>query len=124
MKTTLIYAGIAGYGFESLGKGMEAGWINHGLAQLAACAKAASRASSKPSATVMVPCAGATGTQLEAWSPGRFRVAERGPSSSRGIASSNVASGTSGRRTSPTNPDSTALGTATRPAGKRPARST
>ncbi|MBM4467325.1 MAG: radical SAM protein [Chloroflexi bacterium] len=40
MKTTLIYAGIAGYGFESLGKGMEAGWINHGLAQLAACAKA------------------------------------------------------------------------------------
>jgi len=40
MKTTLIYAGIAGYGFKSLGKGMEAGWINHGLAQLAACAKA------------------------------------------------------------------------------------
>ena len=40
MKTTLVYAGIAGYGFESLGKGMEAGWINHGLAQLAACAKA------------------------------------------------------------------------------------
>jgi len=40
VKTTLIYAGIAGYGFESLGKGMEAGWINHGLAQLAACAKA------------------------------------------------------------------------------------
>jgi len=41
MKTTLIYAGIAGYGFNSLGKGMEAGWINHGLAQLSACAKAA-----------------------------------------------------------------------------------
>jgi anaerobic magnesium-protoporphyrin IX monomethyl ester cyclase len=40
VKTTLIYAGIAGYGFESLGKGMEAGWINHGLAQLSACAKA------------------------------------------------------------------------------------
>ena len=40
MKTTLIYAGIAGYGFKSLGKGMEAGWINHGLAQLSACAKA------------------------------------------------------------------------------------
>jgi anaerobic magnesium-protoporphyrin IX monomethyl ester cyclase len=40
MKTTLIYAGIAGYGFESLGRGMEAGWINHGLAQLSACAKA------------------------------------------------------------------------------------
>ena len=41
MKTTLIYAGIAGYGFNSLGKGMEAGWINHGLAQLSACANAA-----------------------------------------------------------------------------------
>ena len=41
MKTTLIYAGIAGYGFNSLGKGMEAGWINHGLAQLSACAKSA-----------------------------------------------------------------------------------
>jgi len=40
MKTTLIYAGIAGYGFKSLGRGMEAGWINHGLAQLSACAKA------------------------------------------------------------------------------------
>ena len=40
MKTTLIYAGIAGYGFESLGKGMEAGWINHGLTHLSACAKA------------------------------------------------------------------------------------
>jgi len=40
MKTTLIYPGIAGYGFNSLGQGMEAGWINHGLAQLSACAKA------------------------------------------------------------------------------------
>jgi len=40
MKTTLIYPGIAGYGFNSLGRGMEAGWINHGLAQLSACAKA------------------------------------------------------------------------------------
>jgi len=40
MKTTLIYPGIAGYSFNSLGQGMEAGWINHGLAQLSACAKA------------------------------------------------------------------------------------
>ena len=32
MKTTLLYPGIAGYGFDSLGKGMEAGWISHGLA--------------------------------------------------------------------------------------------
>ncbi len=40
MKTTLIYAGIAGYGFKSLGKGMEAGWISHGLAHLSSAAKA------------------------------------------------------------------------------------
>jgi len=40
MKTTLIYAGIAGYGFNSLGKGMEAGWISHGLAHLSSAAKA------------------------------------------------------------------------------------
>ena len=40
MKTTLIYPGIAGYGFESVGKGMEAGWISHGLAHLSAAAKA------------------------------------------------------------------------------------
>lgn len=40
MKTTLIYSGIAGYGFGSLGRGMEAGWIHHGLAQLSACIKA------------------------------------------------------------------------------------
>ena len=39
LKTTLIYPGIAGYGFNSLGQGMEAGWIGHGLAQLSACAK-------------------------------------------------------------------------------------
>jgi anaerobic magnesium-protoporphyrin IX monomethyl ester cyclase len=39
LKTTLIYPGIAGYGFDSLGQGMEAGWISHGLAQLSACAK-------------------------------------------------------------------------------------
>ena len=40
MKTTLIYPGIAGYGFNSIGKGMEAGWISHGLAHLSAAAKA------------------------------------------------------------------------------------
>lgn len=40
LKTTLIYAGIAGQGFESLKRGMEAGWISHGLARLSAAAKA------------------------------------------------------------------------------------
>ena len=40
MKTTLLYPGIAGYGFDSLGKGMEAGWVSHGLAHLSAAAKA------------------------------------------------------------------------------------
>lgn len=40
MKTTLIYPGIAGYGFHSLGKGMEAGWVSHGLAHLSSAAKA------------------------------------------------------------------------------------
>jgi radical SAM superfamily enzyme YgiQ (UPF0313 family) len=40
MKTTLIYPGIAGYGFSSLGKGMEAGWVSHGLAHLSSAAKA------------------------------------------------------------------------------------
>jgi len=39
MKTTLVYPGIAGYGFKSVGKGMEAGWISHGLAHLSASAK-------------------------------------------------------------------------------------
>ena len=40
MRTSLIYPGIAGYGFESLGKGMEAGWVSHGLAHLSSAAKA------------------------------------------------------------------------------------
>jgi radical SAM superfamily enzyme YgiQ (UPF0313 family) len=40
LKTTLVYAGIAGQGFESLKQGMEAGWISHGLARLGAVAKA------------------------------------------------------------------------------------
>jgi radical SAM superfamily enzyme YgiQ (UPF0313 family) len=40
MRTTLVYPGIAGYGFDSLGKGMEAGWVSHGLAHLSSAAKA------------------------------------------------------------------------------------
>ena len=40
IKTSLIYPGIAGYGFQSLGQGMEAGWVSHGLAHLASAAKA------------------------------------------------------------------------------------
>jgi len=39
MKTTLVYPGIAGYGFSSLGRGMEAGWVSHGLAHLSSAAK-------------------------------------------------------------------------------------
>jgi radical SAM superfamily enzyme YgiQ (UPF0313 family) len=39
MRTTLIYPGIAGYGFKSLGQGMEAGWVSHGLAHLSSVAK-------------------------------------------------------------------------------------
>jgi len=40
VKIILIYPGIAGHGFNSLGQGMGAGWINHGLSQLSACIKA------------------------------------------------------------------------------------
>jgi radical SAM superfamily enzyme YgiQ (UPF0313 family) len=40
LKTTLVYPGIAGQGFKSLKRGMEAGWISHGLARLSAAAKA------------------------------------------------------------------------------------
>ena len=39
VKTTLVYPGITGKGFESLGQGMDSGWISHGLAILASCAK-------------------------------------------------------------------------------------
>ena len=42
MKTTLIYPGIAGRGFDCLSQGMDAGWISHGLAYLSAAAKAQS----------------------------------------------------------------------------------
>jgi len=41
IKTTLIFPGIAGRGFNSLKQGMDAGWISHGLASLSAAAKAA-----------------------------------------------------------------------------------
>jgi radical SAM superfamily enzyme YgiQ (UPF0313 family) len=40
LKTTFVYPGIAGRGFESLKQGMDAGWISHGLASLSAAAKA------------------------------------------------------------------------------------
>jgi radical SAM superfamily enzyme YgiQ (UPF0313 family) len=40
IKTTLVYPGIAGLGFNSLKRGMEAGWISHGLASLSGAAKA------------------------------------------------------------------------------------
>jgi Fe-S oxidoreductase len=40
LKTTLIYPGIAGRGWNSLKQGMDAGWISHGLASLSAAAKA------------------------------------------------------------------------------------
>jgi len=39
VKTTLICPGITGKGFDSLGQGMDSGWISHGLAILAACVK-------------------------------------------------------------------------------------
>ena len=39
-KTTLVFPGIAGRGFNSLKQGMDAGWISHGLASLSAAAKA------------------------------------------------------------------------------------
>lgn len=41
MKVTLIYPGIGGKGFDSLGQGMDSGWIGHGLAILATCARQA-----------------------------------------------------------------------------------
>jgi anaerobic magnesium-protoporphyrin IX monomethyl ester cyclase len=41
MKVTLIYPGIGGKGFNSLGQGMDSGWIGHGLAILAPCARQA-----------------------------------------------------------------------------------
>ncbi len=40
MKVTLVYPGISGYGFKSLGRGMDAGWVSHGLAHLSSAARA------------------------------------------------------------------------------------
>jgi len=40
LRTTLIYPGIAGRGWNSLQQGMDAGWISHGLASLSAAARA------------------------------------------------------------------------------------
>lgn len=40
MHVTLVYAGIAGKGFNSIGQGMDSGWISHGLAMLSAVCKA------------------------------------------------------------------------------------
>jgi len=39
MKTTLVYPALPGYGFGSLGKGMEAGWVSHGLAHISSAAQ-------------------------------------------------------------------------------------
>ncbi len=39
MKVTFVYPGIGGQGFDSIGKGMDSGWISHGIAILAACVK-------------------------------------------------------------------------------------
>ena len=41
MKVSLVYPGIVGKGFDSIGQGMDSGWISHGLAILAACARQA-----------------------------------------------------------------------------------
>jgi radical SAM superfamily enzyme YgiQ (UPF0313 family) len=41
MKVSLVYPGIVGKGFASIGQGMDSGWISHGLAILASCARAA-----------------------------------------------------------------------------------
>ncbi|MFZ1405925.1 MAG: radical SAM protein [Anaerolineae bacterium] len=40
MKTTLIYPGIAGRGFNCLSQGMDAGWVSHGLSSISASARA------------------------------------------------------------------------------------
>jgi anaerobic magnesium-protoporphyrin IX monomethyl ester cyclase len=39
LRTTLVYAGIAGKGFNSLKQGMDSGWIGHGLCSIAAYGK-------------------------------------------------------------------------------------
>jgi anaerobic magnesium-protoporphyrin IX monomethyl ester cyclase len=39
VRVTLVYPGIVGAGFGTAGKGMDAGWISHGLCLLGACAR-------------------------------------------------------------------------------------
>lgn len=41
MRVTLVYPGIVGMGFASAGKGLDAGWVSHGLCILGACAREA-----------------------------------------------------------------------------------
>ena len=41
MRVSLLYPGIIGKGWASIGQGMDSGWISHGLAMLSACAKRA-----------------------------------------------------------------------------------
>jgi len=41
MRVSLLYPGIIGKGWASIGQGMDSGWISHGLAILSACAKRA-----------------------------------------------------------------------------------
>jgi len=39
VRVTLVFPGIGGKGFDSIGQGMDSGWISHGLAILAASAR-------------------------------------------------------------------------------------
>ena len=41
MRVSVIYPGIGGKGFHSIGQGMDSGWISHGVAILTACAQRA-----------------------------------------------------------------------------------
>jgi len=41
MRVTIVYPGIGGKGFDSIGQGMDSGWIAHGAAILTACARRA-----------------------------------------------------------------------------------
>jgi len=38
MKVSVVYPGIGGKGFDSIGQGMDSGWISHGVGILIACA--------------------------------------------------------------------------------------
>jgi len=41
MRVCVVYPGIGGKGFHSIGQGMDSGWISHGVAILTACAREA-----------------------------------------------------------------------------------